>query len=250
MKKNFSKKQLKKFQSNKGDTSKKEKDEKEVICYECDKPGHIRPECPKLKKKKENFKKKAMIATWSGSDNSTSDNEDENKDVADIAFMAMEDDIEATNSSLSFNELKCEYDELLDVLNDLNREYLLLKKIPKDRANENLELKRCIVELKKGERVIVKDLSLEKDYEKLKGLFFEKEKEKKVRIEKESILEKENQELKLEIDALRKTFSKIYCSSDKRDRLLGIQRCVFDRAGLGFDDMNKVKHFDKVLNRK
>ncbi|GAV83331.1 LOW QUALITY PROTEIN: DUF4219 domain-containing protein/UBN2 domain-containing protein, partial [Cephalotus follicularis] len=59
-KKNFSKKELKRI---KGDTSKKEKDEKEVVCYECDKPGHIRLECPNLKKKKENLKKKAMITT-------------------------------------------------------------------------------------------------------------------------------------------------------------------------------------------
>ncbi|GAV85807.1 UBN2 domain-containing protein, partial [Cephalotus follicularis] len=59
-KKNFSKKQLKKFQS-KGDSSKIYKEEKEVICYECNKPGHIRPDYPKLKKKKD--KKKAMIAT-------------------------------------------------------------------------------------------------------------------------------------------------------------------------------------------
>ncbi|GAV75581.1 zf-CCHC domain-containing protein/DUF4219 domain-containing protein, partial [Cephalotus follicularis] len=105
------------------DTRKKDKDEKEVVCYECGKPGHIRPECPKLKKKKENFKKEAMIATWSDSDDSSSDNEDENEEVANIAFMEMEDDIEVTSSSLSFNELKCEYDELLDVLNDLTREY-------------------------------------------------------------------------------------------------------------------------------
>ncbi|GAV67505.1 LOW QUALITY PROTEIN: zf-CCHC domain-containing protein/DUF4219 domain-containing protein, partial [Cephalotus follicularis] len=102
------------------DTSKEEKEEKEVICYECDKPGHIRPECPKLKKKKD--KKKAMIATWSDSDESSSEDE-ESEEVTNISFMAMEDDCEVTTSSLSYNELQCEYDELLDVLKDLNREY-------------------------------------------------------------------------------------------------------------------------------
>ncbi|GAV68746.1 UBN2 domain-containing protein, partial [Cephalotus follicularis] len=72
-----------KFQSNKGDTK-----------------------CPKLKKKKENFKKKAMIATWSDIDDSSSDDEDKNEEVTNIAFMAIEDDIEVTSlSSLSFNEL-------------------------------------------------------------------------------------------------------------------------------------------------
>ncbi|GAV86350.1 LOW QUALITY PROTEIN: zf-CCHC domain-containing protein/DUF4219 domain-containing protein, partial [Cephalotus follicularis] len=73
----------------------------QVICYECNRPGHVRPDCPKLKKKKD--KKKAMIAT-SDSDDSSSD-EDENEEIANIAFIAMEDDNELCSSSLSYNEL-------------------------------------------------------------------------------------------------------------------------------------------------
>ncbi|GAV75352.1 zf-CCHC domain-containing protein [Cephalotus follicularis] len=96
-KKNFSKKQLKKFQS-KGDSSKSDKEKKGVICYECNKLGHIRPNCPKLKKRKD--KKKAMIATWSDSDYLSSD-EDENEEIANIAFMAMEVDNEVCSTSLS-----------------------------------------------------------------------------------------------------------------------------------------------------
>ncbi|GAV62229.1 hypothetical protein CFOL_v3_05753 [Cephalotus follicularis] len=117
-KKNFSKNPFKKFHSNKGESSKKEKD---IICYECDKPGHTRLECPKLKKKKNIFKKKAMIATWSDSDESSS--EEANEEVANIALMAIENesDYDVTSSSLSFNELQSEHDELLDVLNDLNK---------------------------------------------------------------------------------------------------------------------------------
>ncbi|GAV78639.1 hypothetical protein CFOL_v3_22104 [Cephalotus follicularis] len=66
------------------------------------------------------IKKKAMIATWSDNDESSSEDE-ENEEIANIAFMAMEDDCEVTTSSLSYSEFQCEYDELLDVLNDLNR---------------------------------------------------------------------------------------------------------------------------------
>ena len=38
----------------------------EVICFECKEPGHIRSECPRLKKssKKNTPKKKAMMAKW------------------------------------------------------------------------------------------------------------------------------------------------------------------------------------------
>ncbi|MQL70151.1 hypothetical protein Taro_002455 [Colocasia esculenta] len=44
-----------------------------IVCYECKKPGHMRGECPELKKKlkkeKITFKKaKAMLATWSDED--------------------------------------------------------------------------------------------------------------------------------------------------------------------------------------
>ncbi|GAV90947.1 zf-CCHC domain-containing protein [Cephalotus follicularis] len=139
--------QLKKFQS-KGDSSKSDKEEKEVICYECNKPGHIRLDCPKYKKNKD--KKKSMIATWSDNDDLSSD-EDENEGIANIAFMAIEDDNEVCSSSLSYNDLVSEYNELIDVLNDLNKEYQLLKKMAKDRAKENLELKNHILNIKKDE---------------------------------------------------------------------------------------------------
>ena len=38
----------------------------EIICFECKEPGHVRSECPRLKKasEKKTTKKKAMMATW------------------------------------------------------------------------------------------------------------------------------------------------------------------------------------------
>ncbi|GAV72610.1 hypothetical protein CFOL_v3_16098 [Cephalotus follicularis] len=55
--------------------------------------------------------------------------------------------------------------------------------------------------------------------------------------------EEENKRLKIEIDALKKSFSIFSNSSTKLDNLLGLQRCVFDKAGLGFEEMKNVKHF-------
>ncbi|GAV62049.1 hypothetical protein CFOL_v3_05573 [Cephalotus follicularis] len=60
----------------------------------------------------------------------------------------------------------------------------------------------------------------------------------------------ENENLKLEIDALKKTFSKFSNSSDKLDNLLGLQRCVFDKAGLGYEEMKNIKHFNNFFVKR
>ncbi|KAH9697997.1 hypothetical protein KPL71_023833 [Citrus sinensis] len=69
-----------------GYKNKKEKKEP-ITCYECKKPGHIRPECPLLNK----LKKKAMVATWDDSDEETSD-DDEQQEMTNLALMAIEEE--------------------------------------------------------------------------------------------------------------------------------------------------------------
>ena len=72
---------------------------KEVTCYECKKPSHIRSECPKLKSKNKGAKdrKKAFKATWD--DTSESEMEEEQNEVVNLCFMALEDNNEVPSTS-------------------------------------------------------------------------------------------------------------------------------------------------------
>uniref|UniRef100_A0A2C9UVA8 CCHC-type domain-containing protein n=1 Tax=Manihot esculenta TaxID=3983 RepID=A0A2C9UVA8_MANES len=67
------------------------KDPKEIICYECNKADHIRHNCPKSKKKKEDKGKKVMAAVWDTTDESSSDDSNE-KNEANLYCMALEEE--------------------------------------------------------------------------------------------------------------------------------------------------------------
>ncbi|MQL73993.1 hypothetical protein Taro_006326 [Colocasia esculenta] len=73
---------LKKKKNGSRRIQKKEKKEKEPVCYECRKSGHLRPDCPRLKKtgqpeksKKQHkkFKRKAMAAAWKNEETTSSE---------------------------------------------------------------------------------------------------------------------------------------------------------------------------------
>ncbi|GKV43996.1 hypothetical protein SLEP1_g51226 [Rubroshorea leprosula] len=106
---------------------KRESTKRSVKCYECNKMGHYRNECPNLKrgekKGKKSMKKKAFAATWSDDEISSTESESSlEKGVANLCFMAQEDsnhDEEAnSNFSSSINESLFEYsyDDLCKVL--------------------------------------------------------------------------------------------------------------------------------------
>ncbi|GAV74563.1 zf-CCHC domain-containing protein [Cephalotus follicularis] len=138
----------------KDESSKKE----EVICYECNKPGHYKNYCPKLKKNKEHSKKKkAMMATWSDNDDSSSV-EESNGEVANIAFMAIENEDEnEVQFSYSFDELHLvEYCEILSL------KYSSLKKLNKALSCKIDELKTSST-LNNKDRKKIDDLEKEND---------------------------------------------------------------------------------------
>ncbi|GAV85616.1 zf-CCHC domain-containing protein/UBN2 domain-containing protein, partial [Cephalotus follicularis] len=98
--------------------SKSETKKEEIICFECNKPGHYKSECPRLKKTKDTIKKKkAMLATWSDSDESSSE-EEENQEVAQLALMAIDDSDEDEDEDEDENEVS----ELLELLEKFSQE--------------------------------------------------------------------------------------------------------------------------------
>ena len=131
---------------------------KEVTCYECKKPGHIKSECPKLKFKNKGAKdkKKAFKATWDNS--SESELEEDQDEVANLCFMAFEDDIKAPFSSISsFYEFN---DDFHDNNNDDDGTYMVSNLMSKYKSL-----------LSKKNHYKHKLTSLTKEFENLKNKF-------------------------------------------------------------------------------
>ncbi|GAV68047.1 zf-CCHC domain-containing protein/UBN2 domain-containing protein [Cephalotus follicularis] len=245
------KKALKKFPHN-VESSKKE----EPTCYECKKPGHFKNECPYLKKKerfnKEHFKKKnehskkkkAMVATWDDSDPSSSEEEESDEEVVNLALMAMEED---TSGDESESEVNFTFDELQNAYEKLYIEYenVCLKNMTfKKNA---MSTSKQIDNLKSENSKYLNEI----DSLRSKNSFYENEIEILNVSSKLSIdFMEENEKLKIEIDALKKSFSIFSNNNAKLDNLLGLQRCVFDKAGLGFEEMENVKHFQNFFVKK
>ena len=107
------------------------------ICYGCNKPRHMKNDCHLLrsmsKSTKFNKKRKALTATWDDSDESSSDEEFEEKESAHMCFMAQDD--------VSENE------ELLDAFNELYETFVRLKTSHNFLKGENKRLLEEISEL-------------------------------------------------------------------------------------------------------
>ena len=78
----------KKESSSHGDKEKWE-EKRDLICFKCKKPGHIKYDCPLYKSEAKIRMKKAMMATWSESEESSE--EEKKKEIANMFFMAIDD---------------------------------------------------------------------------------------------------------------------------------------------------------------
>ncbi|KAL4386458.1 hypothetical protein GQ457_09G018760 [Hibiscus cannabinus] len=94
------------------------------IYHQGKKLGHIKFDCPQLKKKSSGYKKqKAHVATWSDKDSS----DEEEQEVANLCLMALKDDLKVTSNSstfeFNFDGLQEAYYELQEVYDDLVMKY-------------------------------------------------------------------------------------------------------------------------------
>ncbi|XP_057444033.1 uncharacterized protein LOC130736205 [Lotus japonicus] len=108
-------------------------DKSNITCFECKKPGHIKPDCPRLAKKsgKKPFykKKKALSAGWDESEDGSEDEDEDKDDDALFTLMAStESSDDEEDDEVQPEKLKEEFNELLEHSYYLSEKYKALKK--------------------------------------------------------------------------------------------------------------------------
>ncbi|RVW63018.1 hypothetical protein CK203_062906 [Vitis vinifera] len=76
------------------------------MCFKCKKLGHVKYDCPFYKSEAKKRKKKAMMATWSESEDESSKKENE-KEVANMCFMAIDELDEGSKKDNWFLDSGC-----------------------------------------------------------------------------------------------------------------------------------------------
>jgi hypothetical protein len=187
-------------------------------------------------------------------------NEEEDSTEA-FCLMAYEDEVTSKLNSLedesySYDELQNAFEELVEEFEKNVLKNKVFKKKVTSLSNElddfkskNEILEKQIISLND------KNLSLEKEIIKLKiesQSFIEKMKAKDVETSSQiaydsKLLVNENKELKLKVENLNKILTNFTNGKKNLDNLLGSQRCVFDKAGIGYNPKIKEKHYKKFF---
>jgi hypothetical protein len=186
---------------------------------------------------------------------------DEEDSTEAFCLMAYEDEVTSKLNSLedesySYDELQNAFEELVEEFEKNVLKNKVFKKKVTSLSNElddfkskNEILEKQIISLND------KNLSLEKEIIKLKiesQSFIEKMKAKDVETSSQiaydsNLLVNENKELKLKVENLNKILINFTNGKKNLDNLLGSQRCVFDKAGIGYNPKIKEKHYQKFF---
>jgi hypothetical protein len=186
---------------------------------------------------------------------------DEEDSTEAFCLMAYEDEVTSKLNSLedesySYDELQNAFEELVEEFEKNVLKNKVFKKKVTSLSNElddfkskNEILEKQIISLND------KNLSLEKEIIKLQiesQSFIEKMKAKDVETSSQiaydsNLLVNENKELKLKVENLNKILTNFTNGKKNLDNLLGSQRCVFDKAGIGYNPKIKEKHYQKFF---
>ena len=209
----------------KGSTSKKESkkeiSKKDVTCHYCKQPGHFKNECPLLQKKEEGrkSKKKGLLSTWEDLENDSSDDEDEEENVAHLCLMANHED------EVEFSDLS--HDDLLDIIDDLL-------------VNSKNMLSKYSAIKKENELLNVENTFLKSEIETLKGCF-----SKSFSCD----LKSENDMLHQKVESLTQDLAKFVQGSKNLEKLMGQQRCAINKAGLGYHEHDQNRFYKNLFDQ-
>ncbi|XP_060960663.1 uncharacterized protein LOC133031227 [Cannabis sativa] len=191
----------------------------QITCYECKKPGHMKTDCPLRKRNR----RRAMVATWSESEKESS--EDEQHEIANTCFMAIDDKVSNPDHSSDFESesdddaLDMSYDELSKSFNDLFVDFEKLL------AKNSTQRKKISLLLEEVEALKVK----------------ENEFLIETQCKKCSLFEKDVVNLKAKIDDLNKVVYNFTKGKENFEMMLGSQKCAFSKSGIGYNTSVKQK---------
>jgi chromosome segregation ATPase len=214
---------------------KTEVDMSKIQCYGCNQFGHYKNDCPKLKQKRPPFKKKSMMATWDELEE-ISDEEDQEANVCLMTRSEAEEvNLEPCSSCQKTEHL---FDNLFYDTHILNQKNSQLKNelsnVTSDLEkfkNDNLVLKQKLEELQNSNNEMTKQIKE-----------FQNKKE-----DNSSNFQKENISLKEKVSTLEKDITNFIKTTETFNSILGSQKGIFDKAGLGFETYKKQKLYKDLL---
>lgn len=202
---------------------------KEVVrCYECNKPGHMKMDCPLLQQKVQEKKpaKRSLIAeAWQNLESILDDDSDQEDGTAtiavmdqeNVAFMALEDEEVSDDEPPSYDELHESFLEVFDKY----------RKIAKEKVALKAELDVC---------------NKEKDALKEENIKLKNEVKKLSKMPNVEGLEKERDDLKKKVSEYEALCQNLTKGKENLDKLLGQQNCSQSKHGLGFNGDKHVMH--------